>query len=109
VRKSGEPCRNPKGLLERIIFHSIPLALLRRYASVFRRWRDDAFKLCLSGREGISRERVDAANQLRHDEPARRVVKQAHWLLLRNPANVKTPALLVRLDEVLAANPSQMI
>lgn len=60
------------------------------------------------GREVISRVRVDAANQLRHDKPARRVVKQAHWLLLRNPANLKTSAERVRLDEVLAANQSLM-
>lgn len=60
------------------------------------------------GREVIGRVRVDAANQLRHDKPARRVVKQAHWLLLRNPASVKTPAQKVRLDEVLAANQSLM-
>jgi transposase len=60
------------------------------------------------GREVIARVRVDAANELRHDKPARRVVKQAHWLLLRNPANVKTSAERVRLDEVLAANQSLM-
>lgn len=60
------------------------------------------------GREVIGRVRVDAANQLRHDMPARRVVKQAHWLLLRNPARLKTPAERVRLDEVLAANQSLM-
>lgn len=60
------------------------------------------------GREVIGRVRVDAANQLRHDQPARRVVKQAHWLLLRNPAHLKTPAQRVRLDEVLAANHSLM-
>nr|WP_269450938.1 ISL3 family transposase [Stenotrophomonas sp. MMGLT7] len=55
------------------------------------------------GREVISRVRVDAANQLRHDKPARRVVKRAHWLLLRNPANLKD-ADQVRLAEVLEAN-----
>ncbi|MDQ3160046.1 MAG: ISL3 family transposase, partial [Pseudomonadota bacterium] len=60
------------------------------------------------GREVIGRVRVDAANTLRHDKPARRVVKQAHWLLLRNRANLKTPAQHVRLDEVLAANQSLM-
>ncbi len=60
------------------------------------------------GREVISRERVDAANALRHDKPARRVVKQAHWLLLCNRQNLKTPAQHVRLDEVLAANQSLM-
>ncbi len=60
------------------------------------------------GREVIGRVRVDAANALRHDKPARRVVKQAHWLLLRNRANLKSPAQHVRLDEVLAANQSLM-
>lgn len=60
------------------------------------------------GREVIGRVRVDAANQLRHDKPARRVVKQAHWLLLRNPDNLKTPAQKIHLDEVLAANASLM-
>lgn len=60
------------------------------------------------GREVIGRVRVDTANQLRHDKPARRVVKRAHWLLLRNRANLKTPAQRVRLDEVLAANQSLM-
>ena len=57
------------------------------------------------GREVISRVRVDAANQLRHDKPARRVVKRAHWLLLRNPANLKDSEQ-VRLAEVLDANQS---
>lgn len=59
------------------------------------------------GREVISRVRVDAANQLRHDKPARRVVKQAHWLLLRNPARLQ-PAQQVHLSEVLQANQSLM-
>jgi transposase len=55
------------------------------------------------GREVISRVRVDAANRLRQDKPARRVVKQSHWLLLRNPVNLKAHEQ-VRLQEVLAAN-----
>src|SRR3546814_2000134 len=59
------------------------------------------------GREVISRVRVDAANQLRHDKPARRVVKRAHWLLLRNPTNLKGSEQ-VRLAEVLEANKSLM-
>lgn len=59
------------------------------------------------GREVISRVRVDAANQLRHDKPARRVVKRAHWLLLRNPAHLKDSEQ-VRLAEVLEANQSLM-
>lgn len=59
------------------------------------------------GREVISRVRVDAANQLRHDKPARRVVKRSHWLLLRNPANLAEHEQ-VRLSEVLQANQSLM-
>jgi transposase len=59
------------------------------------------------GREVIGRVRVDAANALSHDKPARRVVKQAHWLLLRNPDHLKDHQQ-VRLDEVLAANQSLM-
>jgi transposase len=43
------------------------------------------------GREVIDRVRVDEANRLRHDKPARKVIKQARWLLLRNPQNLKTP------------------
>lgn len=59
------------------------------------------------GREVISRVRVDTANQLRHDKPARRVVKQAHWLLLRNPAHLE-PRQQIQLKEVLDANQSLM-
>ena len=59
------------------------------------------------GREVISRVRVDAANQLRHDRPARRVVKRSHWLLLRNPGNLKDNEQ-IRLAEVLEANQSLM-
>ena len=55
------------------------------------------------GREVIRRVRVDAANALRHDKPARRVVKQSHWLLLRNPSSL-TANEQIRLDEVLRAN-----
>jgi transposase len=58
-------------------------------------------------REVISRVRVGAANELRQDRPARRVVKQAHWLLLRNPARLE-PRQQVHLQEVLAANQSLM-
>lgn len=59
------------------------------------------------GREVISRVRVDAANQLRKDKPARRVVKQAHWLLLRNRANLDSQQR-VRLADVLEANQALM-
>src|SRR3546814_15955922 len=46
----------------------------------------------------------DLANRLRHDKPARKVIKQARWLLLRNPQNLKTPEQQVRLEDLLAAN-----
>ena len=45
-------------------------------------WVDDV--VAKYGREVIDRVRVDQANQLRHDKPARRLVKQSRWLLLRN-------------------------
>lgn len=60
------------------------------------------------GREVISRVRVDAANELRHDRPARRVIKQAHWLLLRNPATLAAPEQ-IRLKDVLQANQSLLV
>jgi transposase len=56
------------------------------------------------GREVIDRVRVDEANRLRADKPARKVVKSSRWLLLRNRANLKSPEDAVRLDELLAAN-----
>lgn len=51
----------------------------------------------------IDRIRVDQANALRHDKPARQVVKQSRWLLLRNKENLKDDHT-VRLQELLAAN-----
>lgn len=56
------------------------------------------------GREVIDRVRVDEANRLRHDRPARRLVKGARWLLLRNRDNVDRPEDQVRLQELLDAN-----
>jgi transposase len=55
------------------------------------------------GREVIDRTRVDAANQLRHDKPARKVVKSSRWLLLRNPSNLDRDDR-IKLRELLAAN-----
>jgi transposase len=55
------------------------------------------------GREVIDRVRVDQANQLRHDRPARRVLKSSRWLLLRNRRNLQ-PEQSVRLRELLSAN-----
>lgn len=55
------------------------------------------------GREVIDRVRVDEANRLRDDKKARKVVKTARWLLLRNSRNVKGEDML-RLQELLEAN-----
>lgn len=55
------------------------------------------------GREVIDRVRVDQANQLRHDRPARQVVKRSRWLLLRNRGNLKAEQA-VKLEELLQAN-----
>jgi transposase len=60
------------------------------------------------GREVIDRVRVDEANRLRDDKPARRVVKTSRWLLLRNRENVPAEQT-VRLKELLAANRALMI
>jgi len=56
----------------------------------------------------MTRRLADAVNRLRHDKPARKVIKQARWLLLRNPQNLKTPEQQVRLQDLLAANQSLM-
>ena len=55
------------------------------------------------GREVIDRVRVDEAKRLRHDTAARKVIKGARWLLLRNWENVP-PEDRVRLRDLLAAN-----
>jgi transposase len=60
------------------------------------------------GREVIDRVRVDEANRLRDDKPARRIVKTSRWLLLRNRENVPAEQA-VRLKELLAANRALMI
>lgn len=57
------------------------------------------------GREVIDRVRVDQANQLRHDKPARKAVKRSRWLLLRNRDNLSEEQA-PRLDELLQANQS---
>lgn len=56
------------------------------------------------GREVIDRVRVDEANRLRDDKPARKVIKGARWLLLRNAENLANERDRVRLSELLAAN-----
>ena len=60
------------------------------------------------GHDVIDRVRVDEANRLREDKKARKVVKTARWLLLRNRDNLKRPEDKVRLDELLAANQALM-
>jgi transposase len=55
------------------------------------------------GRDVVDRIRVDQANALRHDKPARKVVKQSRWLLLRNKENLKAEQA-IHLAELLAVN-----
>lgn len=60
------------------------------------------------GHDVIDRVRVDEANRLRADTKARRVIKTARWLLLRNRENLTRPQDRVRLDELLQANQTLM-
>lgn len=60
------------------------------------------------GREVVDRVRVDEANRLRDDKPARKVIKGSRWLLLRNRDNIEREEDRVRLDELLAANRALM-
>lgn len=60
------------------------------------------------GREVIDRVRVDEANRLRDDRKARKVVKGARWLLLRNRENIPTAEDRIRLKELLQANKALM-
>jgi len=60
------------------------------------------------GHDVIDRVRVDEANRLRGDKPARKVVKSARWLLLRNRDNLTRPQDQVRLAELLRANQALM-
>jgi len=55
------------------------------------------------GREVIDRVRVDEANRLKDDKPARKVVKGSRWLLLRNRENVAKEDR-VKLTDLLKAN-----
>lgn len=60
------------------------------------------------GHDVIDRVRVDEANRVRDDKKARKIIKTARWLLLRNRDNLRRPEDLVRLDELLAANQALM-
>jgi len=54
-------------------------------------------------REVVDRVRVDQANRLRDDKKARKIIKGARWLLLKNRKNHKRRDR-IRLSELLAAN-----
>jgi transposase len=57
------------------------------------------------GREVIDRVRVDQANELREDKPARRAVKRSRWLLLKNKDNLSEEDA-VKLKELMDTNES---
>lgn len=75
-----------------------------RYQCPFAEIVYDLFHVVVKfGREVIDRVRVDEANRLKHDKPARKVIKGSRWLLLRNAENVPQKDR-VRLEELLSAN-----
>lgn len=55
------------------------------------------------GREVVDRVRVDQANALRADKPARKAVKRSRWLLLKNRSNLSEKQE-TRLGELIEAN-----
>ena len=57
------------------------------------------------GREGMDRVRVDEANRLQPDKPARKVVKSARWLRRRNSENVTREQDRVRLRRTAGRQP----
>lgn len=60
------------------------------------------------GREVIDRVRVDQANQLRDDKPARKRVKRGRWVLLKNRSNL-TEKQAGYLNELLDSNKDLMV
>ena len=56
------------------------------------------------GREVVDRVRVDEANRLSGDREARKLVKGARWLLLRNRENITAAHDRTRLEDLLKAN-----
>jgi transposase len=56
------------------------------------------------GREVVDRVRVDEANRVKDDRPARKVIKGSRWLLLKNADNITKESDRVRLAELLKAN-----
>lgn len=61
------------------------------------------------GRDVINRVRVDEANRVRTDKKARKVVKGARWLLLRNAENLQGRDERIRLRELLVANRALLV
>ena len=53
------------------------------------------------GCEVIDRVRVDEANRLKRDKPARKVIQSSRWLLLSNRENLTRREDRVRLSELL--------
>jgi transposase len=60
------------------------------------------------GHDVIDRVRVDEANRLRDEKPARKVVKAARRLLSRSREGIEKEQDCVRLNELLAANQALM-
>ena len=56
------------------------------------------------GREVVDRVRVDEANRVKDDKPARKVIKGSRWLLLKTADNIERDEDRVRLAELLKAN-----
>lgn len=56
------------------------------------------------GREVVDRVRVDEANKVANDKPARKLIKGSRWLLLKNAENIVREEDRVRLAELLKAN-----
>lgn len=90
---------------------AVAMDMTAAYAEELKRWCPqaqvvyDLFHVVAKyGREVVDRVRVDEANRLRHDKPARKVIKGSRWLLLRNRKNIEKPADRVRLRELMAAN-----
>ncbi|MBT8767018.1 DesA/ISL3 alpha bundle tail domain-containing protein [Metapseudomonas boanensis] len=48
-------------------------------------------------------------NRRQHGKSTRRGIKQARWLLLRNPENLRQPEQQVQLDKLLGSNQALMI
>ena len=60
------------------------------------------------GKEVVDAIRVSEANRLREDKPARKLIKGAKWLLLRNKSNLPDEESRIQLKEVLEANQALM-